>query len=192
MELVKTETSFVIVGLQHNPTILLSDFLKNSGIIDDQEEIDMDSSFVTPAIADINLINKTNISITPERLVIKSFVDNSPFDMGFKYSNALPYISYNALGINFKYKLSSVSIDKFIKIEKNEFKADVLKIKFDHDHGTCFLTLKQNEKKNFVEVDFNFDYKLKELRKIGDMHINIIDESSKNFEKTQEVISELF
>ncbi|MFY0683460.1 MAG: hypothetical protein JXR20_02835 [Balneola sp.] len=192
MELVKTETSFVIVGLQHNPTILLSDFLMTSNIIDDLDEIDSGNSFVTPAIADVTLIDKTNINITPERLIIKSNIDNSPFEMGLKYSKALPYISYQALGINFKYRVSDVGIDKFINLDESKFMNESLKIKFEHEQGACFVTLKQNKSKNHVEVDFNFDYKVEELVKIGSMHIDVVKEGEKNYKKTKEIINELF
>ncbi|MDZ7808803.1 MAG: hypothetical protein U5K71_17090 [Gracilimonas sp.] len=191
-EIKKIESSFVILALQHNPTILLSGFLKDSGIIDSDEEINFDNSFVTPAGGEIYLIDKTFINITPNKLVIKSPVDNSPFEKGAKYCKHQTFVSYKAIGINFKFELKNNSIDKLINFDDDIFEPEHVKVRFSHKKGKCYITLKNFKDRDSVFADFNFDYKTQELVKLGNIDFDIVEESKKNLNLAEKKLHEIF
>lgn len=192
LEINKFESSFVILALQHNPTIFLSNFLEESGIIDNIEEINRDVSFVTPAGGEIHLIDKTSISISPNKLVIKSPIDNSPFEKGVKYCEHQSFISYKAIGINFKFELKNTSIDHLINFDVKIFEPEHIKVRFGYEKGKCYLTLKNSKDKESVIADFNFDYKSQELVKLGNIEFDIVEESKKNIKLAEGKLHEIF
>lgn len=192
MEIKKAESSFVVLAIQHNPSVFFGNFLIESGIIESEKEIDLQNTIATPAFAEINFINQENINLTPEKLIIKGAFGTSPFEKGVKYCKALPYISYKGIGINFTYRISGVSINKFVKDIDAPYIANQLKIVFPHDHGICNLTLKEIKKGEMIEAKFNFDYKVPEPLKLGKIHVDILEEREKNSNKAEQVIHEIF
>ncbi|HET6528174.1 MAG TPA: hypothetical protein VFG39_05430, partial [Balneolaceae bacterium] len=78
MEIKKSENSFVIVGSQHNPSVLFGSFFKDSGIIEAQNEIDSQNTIITPAFAQVQFKNNDSIKLAPERLIINGKFGKSP------------------------------------------------------------------------------------------------------------------
>lgn len=195
MDINKVENSFVILGAKHNPTVLLGSFFKDSGMISSNSEINSDNVIVTPGLSQVHFKNGDTLILNPERLLIRGNFGKSPFIKGIKYCETLKHISYKAIGINFKYRIFDVVLSDFIpNVDKNSFKTAGIKFQFDHDYGICNLTLnsKQSGEKHFIEADFNYDYKVKSSRKIGDLHFKVLEEREKNIAKSEEVIYELF
>jgi len=191
----KSENSFVIVGRQHNPSVLFGSFFKDSGIIENPNEIDSKNTIISPAFAQVQFKNNDSIRLAPDRLIINGNFGKSPFIKGIKYCKALPHIVYTGIGINFKYKIIGVNLSFFTpKIQKEKYETTGVNLRFNHDHGKCNLKLSEISPTNRSEIvaDFNFDYSISENNKIGNLHIDVLEEREKNITHAEEVLHELF
>lgn len=195
MNIKKVENSFVVLGTQHNPTVLLGSFFKESGIVESDDEISSENAIITPGLSQVHFKNGDTLILSPERLLIRGNFGKSPFIKGIKYCETLKHISYKGAGINFKYRVFNVSLSQFTpNIDQNTFTTSGIKLQFDHEMGKCNLTLTLNssDEITFVEADFNYDYQIKSSRKIGNLHFDVLKERENNIKKSEEVLYELF
>lgn len=102
-----TELSFVIIGRNHNPTILNPDFLKHNNIVPMDWELAKSPVCLEP-LAEVAFKNSVKINaqldrvIFFEKLVSDSIKDIHIDDIAAKYVETLPYVQYIAVGLNFK------------------------------------------------------------------------------------------
>lgn len=102
-----TELSFVIVGRNHNPTILNPDFLKYNNIVPVDWELAKPPICLEP-MAEVAFGNSVKINaqldrvIFCETLVSDVVKDIHIDDIATKYVETLPHVQYLAVGLNFK------------------------------------------------------------------------------------------
>ena len=99
------DLAIVILGLNHNPTILNPDFLKHNEIVAADWELKEPPICVEP-MAQVNFKNGVKISAQLDRIV---FLENITGKSGeevlvpkiaLKYTQILPHVEYSAIGIN--------------------------------------------------------------------------------------------
>lgn len=101
------DTSVVVLGEQHNPTILHPFFLESQGIVPSGWEDIKDQTFCTPAVSQVQYTNGIYFSIDPNKLQIRNqHPDEDPknwwvADLAINYMDILRYVPYKSVGINF-------------------------------------------------------------------------------------------
>lgn len=172
--------SLVLVGNNHNPTILTDYFLTKSGIVNDPEkEIDKDSFIITPALAQVNIKSGTSIIVESDKLVIHSLNDQDPFIFATQYCKHLQYIQATGLGINFDIIVSDFDFDKWFA-KKQQSKVQGLMIKavefaYSIAEGICNIkATKINEGSAHFRFNFHQDFSNVPL---GEMKINFLEKS---------------
>jgi hypothetical protein len=108
--------SLVITGNVHNPTVISDFFLKNSGIISDEQELDRSKTIITPALCQIFIKKSDTVFVVmPNVLTITSKDSNLPFTIGKKYCSNLGYINSIAVGINFEVLVTDFNFEKWFE-----------------------------------------------------------------------------
>ncbi len=99
--------TFVLVGNNHNPSIISEYFLVKTGIIKSPEQIERSALIVTPAVSQYVIKGKADIQITPTKLSVSAATDDYSylFDIVNKYCRNLPYIKTTAFGINLAFNI---------------------------------------------------------------------------------------
>ena len=107
MKLETLHVSIVVLAKQHNPAILHPSFLSSQGIVPVEWEID-DTPVSTPVFAMVKYKNKIVFTVQENRFQVGQ--DEPDDDMAKstlpeltrKYTEKLPHVEYQAVGINFK------------------------------------------------------------------------------------------
>lgn len=114
--------SVVVVGGDHNPTILNPDFLAIREIVPKEWEWEVaDPAITTPPFAIVRYTNGTSITVERNKLqVADSSVGNDPMDskvpeIARRYVNTLPHVRYTAVGINFHSIVEVPDPETFLK-----------------------------------------------------------------------------
>lgn len=101
--------SIVVLAVDHNPTVLNPDFLMHANIVDaawlwglSQEPI------TTPALSTVSYDSRVSITVDPGKAQFTDSAIGDPLqskitDITSRYINALPYVKYSSIGINFKF-----------------------------------------------------------------------------------------
>ncbi len=138
MKLEILNTSVTIVAEQHNPTILHPSFLQSQEIVPCDWKVDPSPGAVisSPVFATAKFANGFIFTVEEKKLqVIDSQVisdEKSPVaELAFKYVKTLPYVQYQAIGINFNGFIESpdadrIIIEKFIKTGSCDYKSNHL------------------------------------------------------------------
>jgi hypothetical protein len=104
-KLVIQELAIVVVGKNHNPTILNPDFLKSNGIVPDEWQLAVAPVCVDP-LAQVIFQNGLSIVAQFDKVIF-----SEPFSLGTvdpvetpriarEYLETLPHVDYRAIGIN--------------------------------------------------------------------------------------------
>jgi hypothetical protein len=106
--------SMVLVAVNQNPSILNPDFLKYNDIVPVEWDLGM-PPISTPALSQVVYKNGFNIIAQGDKITLlqsdnKSLTEVS--EVSFKYVDTLPYLNYQAIGINFN---GYVILDKIEK-----------------------------------------------------------------------------
>ncbi len=105
-----TELSVVVVGAEHNPTILNPNFLEDQGIVSRDWGWDVgddDPPLTTPVLSRVSYASGVLITVQRERLqvtdlLLQNDVQNSKApEIAKRYVKVLPHVEYRATGINF-------------------------------------------------------------------------------------------
>jgi hypothetical protein len=101
-----TQISFVVVGNDHNPTILNPDFLRIRGIVPEEWGWKVDATITTPALGFVRYANGIVISVEHEKLQVVDVDSGSPAEskaaeIASRYVQMLPHVRYAAVGTNF-------------------------------------------------------------------------------------------
>lgn len=194
-KIIEQSNSLVILGSNHNPTVLLGDFLTESGIIKSSEQIDLEQSVLTPSFGSIAIKNGSIIQINENKFQVDGSFNSSPYTIGERYCKNLPHIPYNAIGINLVYNIEGIEIQDLIpecKIKSYGLKE--LKTSFKHELGICNVAVKNiEEDKKKIELKFNFDYQVPDdkVHKLGNLHIDLLDEWEEDQELAINFINEI-
>ncbi len=99
------EMGIVIVGQNHNPSILNPDFLWRKEIVSEETKHNEGSTFSTPVASQCIFENGLQIISEPNRIsFLKTGIETeSPlcYDTAKKYLRIVPLVHYTAVGINF-------------------------------------------------------------------------------------------
>lgn len=164
-ELVLKTNSIVILASSHNPTLVSETFFKKTGIIENFDDVDKTSLFITPLGSQIRLKDGTVFMLDNNKLNIVSQVITSkdtPFMMAKNYCMALPYIKCRAIGINFEYEANGdIVLEKLISsLEFDGIKTKSIDFTFpSHSEHVCNVKLNEkkiifNHHKNYSNVTF--------------------------------------
>lgn len=99
------ELSIVVLGQNHNPTILNPDFLKHNDIVPYDWELQTPPLCIEP-MAQVEFKNKIKIIAQLDKIVFSENVagkDNQEIlipEIVYKYTKTLPHVEYFAVGIN--------------------------------------------------------------------------------------------
>lgn len=105
------ELSIVILGRNHNPTILNPDFLKLNDIVAADWELQEPPICIEP-MAQVHFKNKVKITAQLERVIFLENISGKAEqeilipEIANKYTNSLPHVEYLAIGINPKGQIS--------------------------------------------------------------------------------------
>lgn len=184
MNIKEEKSNLVILAENHNPTVLLGDFLIKSKIIKNSDEIEGEKSVVTPGFAKVHLKSGRVIQITDDRLIIESDWGEEPFKMGTRYCKSLPHIPYRAIGINLIFKIENYEPeDLFPDCKLKESGINSITTSFGHSNGQiCKVSIsKTGNSKKETDFKFNYDYRTPKDKvvKLGDLHINLESERIK-------------
>lgn len=100
-------TSVVVLGENHNPSILHPSFLKAQKIVPSEWVPQEGRIICTPAFSETRYPNSIIFTVDPERIQIKD--ERPPEDvtkslvtgLATKYVETLPHVPYKAVGVNF-------------------------------------------------------------------------------------------
>lgn len=101
------DTSVVITGNQHNPTLLHPSFLSSRGIVPANWTVLDDEVVCSPAMSQVQYSNGILFTVDPNRLQIRdqkpkeNIVDSILPNISKEYIRALPHVPYKSVGINF-------------------------------------------------------------------------------------------
>lgn len=106
MKLKLTQISIVVVGKDHNPTILNPDFLRIRGIVPEEWGWKVDATITTPALGFVRYANGMVISVEHEKLQVVDAHSGTPAEskaaeIASRYVQTLPHVRYAAVGTNF-------------------------------------------------------------------------------------------
>lgn len=195
MKLIKN--SVVLLCENHNPSLLTDTFLKKAGIISKDNNIIPNSYILTPALSTIKINNKDNITTTitldPNTMKIEGS-GKQPVEFAHSYCENLPNIVGRAYGINFIVHLPmSDYIEWFNSHKISKYKdIEIVKVgySFNVPNGVANINLeKKLEKKNVLQVQFNFHYELNK-RTIGEID-KLFEKYEKNYIIVQDFIENL-
>lgn len=113
--------SGVVVGDDHNPTILNPDFLSKEGIVPNAWKWEVKDTFTTPAFAMVQYINGVGITVEPNKLQVTdpNMVDGPGTSkvtaIISAYVQTLRHVRYTAVGNNFQSVIQVESPNKYLK-----------------------------------------------------------------------------
>jgi len=117
-------TSVVVLAKQHNPTILHPTFLSSEGIVPSDWEIADEKPVSTPVFAMVKYKNGIVFTVEENRFQVRQEELKDDIRKSFlpvlacKYVQKLPYVKYQAVGINFK---GFIECDEPERIVMNRF-----------------------------------------------------------------------
>lgn len=112
--------SVVVVGENHNPSILNPDFLARTRVVPDGWGWQVEEAISTPPISQVRYANDIAITCEPNKL---QFVDASenvdPAStkigvMAMQYIETLPHVRYTAIGLNFSATFPTDEPDRYL------------------------------------------------------------------------------
>lgn len=98
-------SSIVVLGPGYSPTMLNPDFLKNTGIVDKNWELD-DSPITTPVLSMVKYTNSIVFTTEPNKIQIRNNNPQKHSDISLiprlasKYIQKFNYVRHTAIGIN--------------------------------------------------------------------------------------------
>ena len=100
--------SVVVVGKEHNPTILHPHFLQHNGIVSEGMDLQEGGVITTPAFSQVPYQDGLNIQLTPQRVEFAEQLDGDKGcegrarvpEMAKRYLRKVPLVHYTAVGIN--------------------------------------------------------------------------------------------
>ncbi len=125
-----TQLSVVILGTEHNPTILNPNFLEDQGIVPSEWnwKLSNEPPLTTPPLSRVSYSNGVLITVQREKLQItdnlltdrRSVTNSKAPEIALKYIKELPHVKYRAVGINVTAVMDSEEpgsflIDRFLK-----------------------------------------------------------------------------
>lgn len=182
--------SIVISAKQNNPTILNPDFLKINKIV--PEKMKLTETVTTPifSMAKYSLLESgekdregdITITVEPEKLQLLESCGGEFWDkyisLGVvkEYITTLEHVQYTGLGINWQAFFEQSDPDKWLserfikdgnwRTDKNKVRAVSIKLAFDIEDATCFISLDQIKFKETpgIGIDINFHHSPKDER----------------------------
>ncbi|WP_392529931.1 hypothetical protein [Nostoc sp. C117] len=103
--LITQELGIIIAAKNHNPTLIIPDFLKYSGIVPAEWELAR-QPISTPQVSQIAFTNGILIVAEPTRVIFIEAIEGKAVaeiivaDIAKKYVQALPNVEYEAVGLN--------------------------------------------------------------------------------------------
>lgn len=100
--------SIVVIGEDHNPTLLNPDFLKINGIVP-KDWIENKNPISTPAFSTVSYNNGVNVLLQPQKLQVTDSLTTHEYPQNSnltsiisEYCEQVPHVKYTAVGINFR------------------------------------------------------------------------------------------
>jgi len=118
--------SVVLLGEDHNPSLLNPDFLLRNSIIDSKWIIEEGQPFIiTPIRTEFSFNNGIQFSLDQKRLIIKDFAPAGDYfpipEIIKKYIKTLPHVNYRAIGINFETFYMFDNFNEAKSYQKNKY-----------------------------------------------------------------------
>jgi len=184
-KLIFNNFSVVVLGQNHNPTVLNPDFLKINKIVPSEWELASPPICVEP-MSQVVFKNRVKITAQMDRIIFEETIEKEQpirlFTPGIaqKYTKVLPHVEYTAVGLNPKGHLNTEGkkvsckkflVDKFIKKGpwqdfENSSVSPSLKFAYNVEDTTFSLTIEEkmfrNKDKEPISVIFlggNFHYR---------------------------------
>lgn len=172
--------SCVILGENHNPSLMSDHFLKKSGIVSGPDEINRAQLFITPALSQIFFTNNTRMTVDPNRVVFEGPAGADPFQKADKYCSALGYIKTSRMGINFHYNILAYDFKKwFDGFSINpKYRMQGVKYLFEHDDNKniCNVTMEFGQDKSSGRINLNYEYDLGNEQVLGEIKMALVKE----------------
>ena len=191
----ESRNSFVVLATQHNPTVVMGNFLIKTGIAHDESDLIKETSIFTPPLAQITFKNGDQLTLDKNRLNIVGQHGNSVFERGIAYIKALPHIMLTAIGINLHYQILGSDFSNYFN-NKITTKFEPIGFQFvrkHSDYGSCMISGNRDpNKSDLMNLNLNFDYNFKgKPIKFDEVPFDIIEQKDRNYSQAKEWINEL-
>jgi len=171
MALTLLSISVVVVGQEHNPTILNPDFLKRENIVPGNWDHIPEDMIVSPPFSQVSFTNGFSIQVESQKIQVsyRGKPDESHAievaGIAARYASALPHVNYIAVGNNFSFfqpnqNAETDIVSKFLKKDSGVFDTPLnlagagISVYFDIDHGYMRLNIESAESNESLGVQF--------------------------------------
>lgn len=186
--------SLVLVGNNHNPTVLTDYFLKKSGIVEDPDkEINKDSIIITPAVSQVNIKSGTSIIVESNRLLIQSQNSQDPYIIAERYCKNLQYIQATGVGINFDIEADDFDFDKWFanKLHSNAKGLVIKAVEYAYSvvEGMCNIKVTKLSE-NKAHFRFNYHQDLQSVP-LGELKIDFLKKSEEYLRSSFDLVDQI-
>ncbi|MCY3973316.1 MAG: hypothetical protein OXF52_03845 [Candidatus Dadabacteria bacterium] len=192
IELKLSTVSVVLVAQVHNPAIINPDFLKKSGVVGSDWQVDENKPpLSTPLLSQISFNNGVEWRVTPDICTIVEKVEGdlkdsySIHECAKAYIKTLEHIPYRALGVNWHFSLDSAEEDlqtwmkeRFLKSGnwQTSIESTSLSFKVLYPSAVCNITIDIRESK----IALNLHHDVVSVDNKKDELCSALDNSERN------------
>jgi len=121
MDIKLVQFSIVLVGKDHNPSLINPDFLERQGIVDPQWGWKrLGDPITTPPFATVSYDSRVTVTVESNKLQVVDTTGVNPSESRIaeivsSYIKELPHIPYQAVGINFRGAITMAHPGKYLK-----------------------------------------------------------------------------